>query len=155
MISPELLRRYPFFGSFNASELANLARIAEELQFEDRQLVFEQGKKADALYFLLSGGIDLSYMITEKKEVQVSDIDVGEPFGISTIIEPYILTSSARSSGKSQVLRFRKDDLQRLMADDPRTELLFLRQVAKVAIQRLHAIRRQLASNLAYKAAWF
>jgi CRP/FNR family cyclic AMP-dependent transcriptional regulator len=149
MISPEVLRRYPFFGSFNESELVNLATIAEELQLEKRQVLFEQGKKADALYFLLSGGIDLSYTITEKKEVPVSDINVGEPFGISTIIEPHILTSTARSSGESRVLRFNKEDLQRLMTDDPQLELLLLRQLAKTAIQRLNAVRTQLASNLA------
>ncbi len=129
--------------------------IAEELQFENRQVLFEQGRKADTLYFLLSGGIDLSYTITENKEVPICDIDVGEPFGISTIIEPNILTSTARSNGESRVLRFKKDGLSRLMAEDPRLELLLLRQLAKTAIQRLNAVRTQLASNLAYKAAWF
>ena len=148
MISPELLRRYPFFGYFNEPQLVNLAMLAEEFQLEDGQVVFEQGHKADSLYFLLSGGIDLYYSIQDSKQIPVCEINVGEPFGISTLIEPHILTSTARSSGSSRVIRFSNGGLKRIIAEDPGIELLLLRQVAATAIERLYATRTQLAAAL-------
>lgn len=75
-------------------------------------------------------------------------VNIGEPFGISTLIEPYVLTSTARSSNTSRVLRFDGNALRELFAEDQELELLLLRQVAKTAVERLHATRTQLA------AAW-
>ena len=37
MISPEQLRRYPFFGGLMAEELASIAMIAEESVFRTAQ----------------------------------------------------------------------------------------------------------------------
>ena len=148
MISPELLRRYPFFGYFNEPQLVNLAMLAEEFQLEDGQVVFEQGHKADSLYFLLNGGIDLYYSIPDSKQIPVCEINVGEPFGISTLIEPHILTSTARSSGSSRVIRFSNGGLKIIIAEDPGIELVLLRQVAATAIERLYATRTQLAAAL-------
>jgi len=105
MISPELLRRYPFFAHFDETQLVKLAILSEEIQLDDGQVIFEQGQKADTLYFLLNGGVDLYYAISDRKEIPVCEINVGEPFGISTVIEPNILTSTARSNGVRRLRR--------------------------------------------------
>lgn len=154
MISPELLRRYPFFGHLNQSQLEALAMIAEEVKLTDDQVVLEEGKPAQALYFLLAGGIDLYYTVKEDarkqecKEILVCQINVGEPFGISTLIEPNVLTSSVRSNGVSRVLQFDGKALKAAMKADPVLELILTREMAKAAIQRLDATRVLLA------AAW-
>jgi CRP-like cAMP-binding protein len=154
MISPELLRRYPFFGRFSESQLKALAMIGEEVTLEDKQMVLEEGKPAQALFFLLEGGIDLYYSVEEPsrpnglKELPVCEINVGEPFGISALIEPHILTSTGRSSGESRVIRFDAQALHSAMSEDPQLELVLLRAMSKAALQRLHATRVQLA------AAW-
>jgi CRP-like cAMP-binding protein len=154
MISPELLRRYPFFGHLSQTQLASLAMIGEEVQLKDDQVVLEEGKPAHALYFLLEGGIDLYYTVKEDarkkecKEILVCQINVGEPFGISTLIEPNVLTASVRSNGASRVLKFEEKALKNAMKADPGLELVLVREMAKAAIQRLDATRVLLA------AAW-
>jgi CRP-like cAMP-binding protein len=152
MISPELLRRYPFFGHLSQTQLETLAMIAEEVDFQDDQMVFEEGKPANELYFLLEGGIDLYYTVKEDarksecKEILVCQINVGEPFGISTLIEPNTLTSSVRSNGASRVLKFDGKTLKASMKNDPALELALTREMAKAAIQRLDATRIMLAA---------
>ncbi len=154
MISPELLRRYPFFGHLSQAQLASLAMIGEEVELKDSQVVLEEGKPAHALYFLLGGGIDLYYTVKEDarqkecKEILVCQINVGEPFGISTLIEPNVLTASVRSNGASRVLKFDEKALKEAMKADPGLELVLVREMAKAAIQRLDATRVLLA------AAW-
>ena len=43
MISPEQLRRYPFFGGLMAEELASIAMIAEEVSYPDGAAIFRDG----------------------------------------------------------------------------------------------------------------
>jgi CRP-like cAMP-binding protein len=154
MVSPELLRRYSFFRSLTEQQLANLAMQSEEIRFDDQQVILEEGETARNLYFLLEGCVDLFYTVEQnfhshkRKEVLVGQINPGEPFGISTIIEPHIFTSTARSCGISRLLRLKSDGLDKLFIDDPELEIFMLRNMARAALERLNTARVQLA------AAW-
>lgn len=152
MISPELLRRFAWFNQFSPAQIEKLAMIAEEVEVSDGEVIFREGQPADALYFLLEGCIDLSFAVepgsrfSPQSQVTVGQINVGEPFGISALIEPHLLTSQASSCGFSRFLRFPTTSLYQLLKEDPAMELILLRHMAAAAIQRLHATRVQLAA---------
>lgn len=102
MISPELLRRYPFFGFLNDSQLKSIAMIAEEETHPAGADIFCAGAPASTFYLLMRGSIDLYFDVQEefrpdkKKEYLMGEINPEEPFGISTLIEPYQYTATAR-----------------------------------------------------------
>ncbi len=155
MISIEVLRRYPFFGKLGYEQLKALAMIAEEINLVDGQVVIEEGKPADALYFLLEGSVSLYHPVgsTQTKsgtaEVPVCDINPGEVFSISALIEPHMLTSTGRSNGASRVIRLCVDDLKAAFAQDPKLECQMVRCVAEAAMGRLNSTRVQLAAAYA------
>jgi CRP-like cAMP-binding protein len=155
MISIELLRRYPFFGKLGYEQLKTLAMMAEEIKLEDGQVVIEEGKIADALYFLLEGSVSLYHPVVNPRtsggssEVPVCEINPGEPFSISALIEPHVLTSTARSSGVSRVIRLAVKDLNTAFAQDARLECMMIRCVAEAAMGRLSSTRVQLAAAYA------
>jgi len=155
MISIELLRRYPFFGRLDYEQLKALAMIAEEIKLENGQVVIEEGKPADALYFLVEGSVVLYHPIASPQtvggssEVPVCEINPGEPFSISALIEPHVLTSTARSSGVSHVIRLMVEDLKTAFAQDARLECMMIRCVAEAAMGRLNSTRVQLAAAYA------
>ncbi len=155
MISVELLRRYPFFGRLGYDQLKSLAMIAEEVELQDGQVVIEEGKPADALYFLVQGSVALYHPVgsphtpSGNGEVVVCEINPGEPFSISALIEPHILTSTARSSGVSRVIRLKVEDLKVVFAQDARLECMMVRCVAEAAMGRLNSTRVQLAAAYA------
>ena len=154
MVSPEMLRRYPFFALLDPNQLANVAMNTEEVEYEDGATLFEQGKEARELYFLLDGCVDLYYTIldaylpADRREVLVCQINPGEIFGISSLIPPRELTSTARSRGSSRVLMMDAAQLAVLLKQDSKLEILLLHRIAQAAMQRLNATRIQLA------AAW-
>jgi CRP/FNR family cyclic AMP-dependent transcriptional regulator len=154
MISPELLRQYPFFRSLDESQLTQVAMLAEEEIYESGEIIFHEGESAAALYFLLDGYVDLYYTIgegkgiTPEKGIPVGEINPGEPFGISALIEPYLLTATARTNGMSRVIKLDATLLRSILGKDRRMAYLLTHQAAKAAIDRLHATRVQLA------AAW-
>ena len=84
-----------------------------------------------------------------KEEVVVCEINPGEPFSISALIEPHILTSTGRSTGMSRVIRLCVDDLKAAFAQDARLECKMVRLVAEAAMGRLNSTRVQLAAAYA------
>ena len=107
MISPEQLRRYPFFGGLTAEEVASIAMIAEEVRFPDGAIIFRDGELATRLYVLVSGAIDLAYHIERTDGVEISfvgSIAAGEPFGISAFVEPYRLMATGMAHGPVQAI---------------------------------------------------
>jgi CRP/FNR family cyclic AMP-dependent transcriptional regulator len=154
MISPEALRRYPFFAQLDPKQLANLAMITEEIRCEDGETIFRQHDRAENLYFLMEGCVDLYYTIQEayleadQKEALVCQINPGEIFGISTLIPPHEMTSSARSTNHSRIMEIDGSQLKELFDQDREMGFLLMRRVAKAALLRLDSTRIQLA------AAW-
>jgi len=152
MISPEILRRYPFFNKLDEQQLRSLAMLADEVVLKKGDVLMEEGQPARKLCFLMKGCVDLYYVIEEsyqpeqRKEVLVSEINPGEPFGISALIEPHVLTGSVRSCRDSHIITFNADALRELFRADPALENLMLHKVAQAALGRLNATRIQLAA---------
>jgi len=154
MIIPELLGRYPFFSFLKPAKLNSIAKIAVEEAYERGEIVFRENAFADALYILLKGSlelyftVDIKYHPEQRKELKFRVIYPGELFGISALIEPYMLTSSARATEPSRVAKILAKPLLEICEQDDKLAYTLTQQVAKAAIDRLNATRLQLA------AAW-
>jgi CRP-like cAMP-binding protein len=154
MVSPELLRQYPFFVMLDDAQLREIAMIAEEIPFKSGEVFFREGETAKTFYFLLEGCIDLYFTLAgaehaaPEKGIPVGEINPGEPFGISALIEPHLLTATALTTGPGRMLTIDGEALRALIQKDRRMAFQLTHQAAKAAIARLHATRVQLA------AAW-
>lgn len=154
MISPEKLRRYKFFSLLDESQLIALAMVAEEVTFDRDEKIFERGEPAEALYFLIDGSVGLydpgkeSEQMIHTRGIPVGEINPVEPFSISALIKPHILTSSAFSSTQSRALRFEAAELRKLFDEDQRLANTMTQKAAAAALERLANTRIQLA------AAW-
>lgn len=154
MISPELLRRFPYFAGLNDNQLKELAMVAEEVIFEKDTVIFEECDEATHLFFLLSGSVDLYYRSEEefhpktRKEFIVGEINPGEIFGISALFEPYNLNATARVSQECKAIKFDAKSLRLCMENDLNLGYRLLLQTSKALMERLGSARVQLA------AAW-
>lgn len=154
MISPELLRQYPFFGILKDGQLKAIAMMAEEVSFEADERFFKKGERADTLYFLLNGGVELynfagATASEGDRGVLVGTVNPGEPFAISAVIEPHIFTSTAWTSSPGRAIKIEAAALRDLFGKDRRLAFLMTRQASRAAMERLHATRVQLAAALA------
>src|SRR3990172_2163243 len=154
MISTELLRQHPFFGVLKAKKLREIAMISEEVHFAEGEMIFEKDSPANSFYFLLDGAVSLYYdgekgiSQAQDRGIHVGEINPGEPFGISALIEPHMLTSTAWSTKPSRTLRVDALAMRNLFKKDPQMAYALTLKAAQAAIERLHATRVQLA------AAW-
>lgn len=150
MVSPEMLRRYPFFAFMNHDQLRQAAMIAEEKDIEAGVTLFEGGDPANALYLLREGNIELHYKVSDERGMEkqqdylVGMINPGEVVGISGLIRPYRYTTSAKSGETSQLLKFDAVALRGLCDQDVNLAAEWHRQIAESTLERLNHTRVQL-----------
>lgn len=154
MISPELLRRYSVFALLNEQDLYAIAMISDEVTADTGTTLFEECQPADALYLLVDGSVDLYYKSEEeyhpkiRKDFLVGEVNPGEIFSISSMIEPYVLNASARASKPSRYIKIDAVALRQLVESNHQMGFVIMRQIAKALMERLAYTRVQLA------AAW-
>jgi len=154
MISPEILRRYPFFGSLTPEQLKALAMIGEEENYGKGTIICEEGKPAIALFILIEGGASLYYKSEEefrpntRRDFLVGEVNPGEVFAISALIDPFMYTATVKAEQGCHVVKFNAGEVNRLIEKDPALSCKLIKQVAKAAMERLAYARVQLA------AAW-
>lgn len=154
MISPEILRRYPFFGVLSPKQIKAMAMIGEEETYRKGAIICEEGKPANALYILLEGGLSLYYKSEaefhpeSRKDFLVGEISQGEVFGISAMIEPYTSTATIKAEQDCHVIKFGVPELFQLIENDQQLYCRLMKEIAKSAMERLAFARVQIA------AAW-
>lgn len=152
MVSPELLRRFPFFGLLDDAQLRAVAMISEDLAAEPGEVLFHEGDQADALFLLIEGGVDLHYVVVDERthallrDFLVGHVNPGELIGISALIEPYRLTTDARATAASRLLRIDAAGLRALCEIDSRLAYGMMREAARAAMERLDATRVELVA---------
>lgn len=155
MISPEVLRRYPFFSFMSHDQLRDVAMITDEVSFERGQFLFNIDEKASYCYLLLNGAVDLHYIVVDehdpglRKEFVVGTINPGEVLGISAVVEPYIYMATAIAVNDSWLVRTDAVALRELCLADASLDYGIQRMMAKATRERLHATRILLAAATA------
>lgn len=152
MISPEILRRYPFFKNLSDSNLKAVAQISEEVSFKRGDLIYETGKPNEAVLLLETGCIE-SFLVIEnpnnhpaRKEYYLDDIDPGEVFGISAMVDGKIHTTTAWASRDGKLVRIDATRLEALCEADPQFGYGVMKEMADALLNRLQQDRVQLAA---------
>jgi CRP-like cAMP-binding protein len=152
MVSPELLRRYPFFGGLTDEQLKMLSLIATEESIDKGATIFEECAQADKLFLLSEGSVDLYYRSIDEshpeklREFSVGEINPGEVFGTSALVEPYALNATARAAQKCRVIVIDAAGLRKLLEQDTDLSNKLLMQIVMALKERLIALRVQLAA---------
>ena len=152
MVSPEVLRRYEFFSGLNPAHLNAIAMLTEEVSLDEDATIFETDQPAEYLYVMVDGCVELHYVAVDeispelRKELFVSEMNPGDPFGISALLEPFVYQGTVRTRCPSHVLRVEAGGLRALSEVDPQINAALMRQMAQAALSRLHDTRILLAA---------
>jgi len=149
MISPELLRRYPFFALLNDEQLKAIAMIAEEKTYPKETLLLKENTTASKLILLLEGDVDLIYSGGGEGAISnalVGSIAPGEMLGVSSLIEPYTYISSARATIPVKVIEIDGPAVRALMQVDKLLGYALMRNVATAVLERLKYTQVELAA---------
>lgn len=148
MISSDALKQFQFFGVFTDTQLKALAALSQDVSALDGTVIFQEGEQADALYFLLDGEVDLYTIVsaTNPTRLYAGEINPGDPFGVSALLEPFVYRTSARAPVHSRFLKMDVDVLRPLMDQDCELGLLLMKQVMRATLERVEVLRLQIAA---------
>ena len=152
MVSPELLKKYAFFGFLNDAQLKAVAMIAEEVAFQPGAEILKADEPVDGLYLLMSGHLDLFSVSQDKhddklrKEFLVGEVSPGEPFGISVLNEPYLSIAKVQADTDCKAVKVDATSLRALCEVDHDMGYALTRQIARYSLERLAYTQAQLAA---------
>jgi CRP-like cAMP-binding protein len=164
MISPELIRRYPFFGGLSNDHIVALANAGEEIAVSDGEQLFKEGDTLDAFYLLLEGEVLITMDIPDRgkeqpvskqltgeklhtREVETGVIEEGQVFAWSAIVPPYEATANGKANGGCKLIAFDAAGLREAIEQDYHLGYLLSQRAAQVLRQRMQSLRIE---SLAY-----
>lgn len=163
MVSPELLRRYPFFADLNPGQIVTLARAANELAVDEAYYFFHETEELRCFYIVVEGKVGImvdfpdpavkqpvSRQLTGKlitREVVVSSVAPGEMFGWSALVPPHLATSSAKTLTPGRVISFDCQELRHSFEKDCQFGYLMMLKASQVIRGRLRDMRIESLSD--------
>ena len=149
MVSPEVLRRYPFFAMLNEEQLKAVAMIAQEQTYAKGAIIVKENMPANKLMLLLDGDVDLIYSGGGEGAIcnaLVGSIAPGEILGVSSLIEPYTYICSARNTMPVRVVEIDGVALRALMTVDQKLGYALMCNTAAAVLERLKYTQVELAA---------
>jgi len=144
----EVLARFALIEDFTQEQVEVLKPIIEDIKFDADQRIFNQGDRAEYLYFVLDGRVSIRFKPEDGPELKVSELDQGDVFGWSSALGSHAYTSSAICTEDGLFIRLEGEELKNLCQDFPETGILILNRLADVIAQRLRGTHEQVLALL-------
>ncbi len=157
MISPELIRRYPFFAGLNHDQIVTLAKVGSTITVESGHHLFHEGDDLESFYLVVEGAAafvvevldreaehKLSDLLTgefQTSEVVISAIGPGEIFGWSGLVPPHQATVGGKATTPCRLAVFDCLELRKIIDEDCQFGYLMIQKVASVIRERLRDMR--------------
>lgn len=145
MISPEVLRRYPYFVDIGDESLKQLAMLAEERSVPAGTTMFREGDPADRLSIILKGEVNIQYTLGDGEMRTVDTLVEGDLLMWSALVEPYKATAIGTTTKDTRLASINAVKLRGLCKAEPLLGYRLMTQVAKLLANRLEGARVQLA----------
>jgi CRP-like cAMP-binding protein len=164
MISPELIRRYPFFAGLSMEHINILAKAGDEQIVEEGHYFFCEGEVQSTFYVAIEGAVGIVFEVPERgeepkisdqfarkiktKDIVISTISPGDMFGWSGLVPPHKATASAKSLTPCRVIAFDTKELLKSFEKDSSFGYLMIQKAAQVISERLRDIRVESLATL-------
>jgi CRP/FNR family cyclic AMP-dependent transcriptional regulator len=151
MVSPELIRRYPYFSGISIGQLNMLANIAEEVEAEVGKYFHHEGDDINKVYIIVEGEVSLVTSLPQQdKEVVINTIGAEEVFGWTSLLPPFTAGAGARANTKCKLIEFKASELREKFEEDYEFGYLMMMKISQNIRERLDSI---VIETLAYQAA--
>lgn len=147
MISPEMLRRYPYFTQVSEESLKQIAMIAEEKVLPAGLHLFSEGDPANYLNIIIKGEVHIQYILGNGDRRTVDTLVDGDILCWSALVEPYKTTAVGTAAKETHVIAINAAKLRDICDRDPMVGYQLMIQIAKLLAHRLEGARVQLAAT--------
>ncbi len=140
-----IIHETELFKGIDFDVMEKLASICIEENYAKDTVLFQKGEKAENLYILEEGTVNLE--IKNGGSLVYSLTDPGEVFGWSSLVEPALYTASGVCATDLKAVRIEKKKLNMILNDHPGTGLMILRRLGGVFSKRLAIVYQDLLTS--------
>lgn len=138
----DLLRRVPLFSMLTAVQADAVALAIVKHRFKRGEVIVEQGKKADALFIILTGRARVVTSDSRGREVILASMQPGDYIGEMSLIDDEPHSATVRAELQTDVLMLGRAEFARCLPDDSSMAYAVLRGL----VQRLRHADRKIES---------
>lgn len=113
VVTWQTVARVPLFASLDAARIAAIAQMLRPLVLPPGQVVVRQGDAADAMYFIMSGEVEVEL------PPQPVRLGPGEYFGEIALVRDTRRTATVITLGECRLLALSVEDFRRFVAQNP------------------------------------
>jgi CRP/FNR family transcriptional regulator, cyclic AMP receptor protein len=114
----------PLFDHLGLFERMNAKATTRE--YKRKQSIFEQGDKADAVYYIHNGNVKLTVASVTGKKAVVAFLRHGDFFGESCVTKHTLQSCTATTLESCSIASVKRTDLARIVRNDPAFSKLFI-----------------------------
>lgn len=151
-ISIKDLQGVDVFAGLSDQELEPIAKACRQRVYQAGERCATQGEATDELRIVNRGKVAIEMRIEVAPYAQtlgLTTLTRGNVFAWSALVEPNVLTASARCIEKAQIICVKASDLQWIFKERPSIERVVMKNLAMIISYRLRDTRNQLVRLVA------
>ncbi len=144
----DLIRAGRLLGGIDPAHLRTLLSLAQEMNFKQGEVMFQEGDKPSYLYLLVAGDVALD-LSTAAGPFRVQTFGPGDAVGWSAIPRDQHANFTARALTDVSTVALPGDDVLSLCDHNPEIGYLLMRRLLELITDRLDSTRLQLVRQAA------
>jgi len=113
----------PLFSTLSSSEIRLIEKKIRLVEYKRGDLIYEEGKPADAFYVIVSGRFRVFQKIRGEEEKTLIYLYRGDYFGESSLLTGQVHSASVEARSDGLLLRLDKEEFLKILAEIPALSL--------------------------------
>ncbi|MCB2228170.1 MAG: Crp/Fnr family transcriptional regulator [Desulfarculaceae bacterium] len=148
MASLSELKQIYLVQNLDEKMLSALAPLAEKKQFEEKDVIFEEGVEAEWFYMLLSGKVLLKVDVNPAVTISLGAIKPGYSFGWSSLMQNMQYTSQAACAEPCEMLVINGSKFREVLDQDHTMGYQVMDGIVRIMENRLKRRTEQFIKTL-------
>ena len=116
------------FHDISGEEVSHVAQIAEEIEYDSEQTIFEEGDVGDSMFIIIDGAVRI-----HKGNKELAVLSKGKFVGEMALLDQEPRSASVTSTEETTLLEINGEDFYDLMA----SRMEIMQGIVKILTQRL------------------
>jgi len=139
------INKYDLFGGISSRVMKEITDICVEEVYDKGTTIFNQGERAENLYILREGTLNL--MVKNGGSLVFSLSEQGEVFGWSSLFESGRYTASGICDTDLKVFKIERKELHKILKHNAGDGFIIMRRLAGVIANRLNRAYQDILST--------
>ena len=133
------------FNRLSEPQLERVLAISCEQKIQKEQWLFREDQEAQHFYLITEGAVELLTVVDEHIEIPIAMVRAKNGcIGVGALVQPFRYSLSARAVQDSNLLVFKRADLEMIKKDDPGLVCIMMNNLAQKLLERLRESRQEI-----------